>query len=178
MAISDRVTVLSKGRIEQIGTPAEIYGEPETPFVAEFIGTMNRLEAEVLDDAHIRATGHDGLPRLEVEAAKGHAPGEKVMVLVRPESIELSPLTGDASAPEGSLSGVVVSHAFLGPISRIKVGKDGHEITADLPSRAALSLELGDRVAVRFDPQSPRLLSLKGDTAPKTSMQPQPTPPR
>jgi putative spermidine/putrescine transport system ATP-binding protein len=179
MAISDRVTVLSKGRVEQIGTPAEIYGEPETPFVAEFIGTMNRLEAEVIDDAHVRAVGHDGLPRLEVEAAKGHVTGERVMVLVRPESIELSSLTGDEAAPEGFLSGVVVSHAFLGPISRIKVGRDGRELTADLPSRAALSVGLGDRVAVRFDPQSPRILSLKGGATRQESLQrPQPTPPR
>jgi len=49
LSISDRVAVLSKGRIEQIGPPVEIYDAPATPFVAEFIGTMNRLEATVTD---------------------------------------------------------------------------------------------------------------------------------
>ena len=49
LSISDRVAVLSHGRIEQIGTPAEIYGSPATPFVAEFVGTMNRIESTVAD---------------------------------------------------------------------------------------------------------------------------------
>ena len=49
LSISDRVAVLSKGRIEQIGTPAEIYGSPATPFVAQFVGTMNRVESTVSD---------------------------------------------------------------------------------------------------------------------------------
>ena len=51
LSISDRVAVLTQGRIEQIGAPAEIYNEPKTPFVAEFIGTMNRLEAHIVDGA-------------------------------------------------------------------------------------------------------------------------------
>src|ERR671938_1034108 len=49
LSISDRVAVMSSGRIEQIGTPSEMYGSPATPFVAEFIGTMNRLESVVVN---------------------------------------------------------------------------------------------------------------------------------
>jgi putative spermidine/putrescine transport system ATP-binding protein len=56
LSISDRVAVLSQGRIEQIGAPAEIYGSPSTPFVAEFVGTMNRLEATVADSQAARST--------------------------------------------------------------------------------------------------------------------------
>ena len=174
LAISDRVAVLSKGRMEQIGTPAEIYGEPNTPFVAEFIGTMNRLPAEVLDATHV---GFGDL-RLEVEAAGEHETGEKVMVLVRPESVELSPLPQKSSAPEGAFDGRITSHAFLGPITRVKVENGGRELTADLPSRAARGLELGDRVAARFDAASPRILPLTGEDAErlKSLQHPQPAP--
>ena len=57
LSISDRVAVLSHGRIEQIGSPADIYHAPGTPFVAEFIGTMNRLEATVADSGHVQVGG-------------------------------------------------------------------------------------------------------------------------
>ena len=68
LSISDRVAVLYSGRIEQIGSPAEMYGSPATPFVAEFIGTMNRLEATVVDAAVgrgrlRRASGSRSTPR-------------------------------------------------------------------------------------------------------------------
>ena len=60
LSISDRIAVLSQGRIEQIGGPSEIYGAPTTPFVAEFVGTMNRLEATVLDGER-GEVDHDGV---------------------------------------------------------------------------------------------------------------------
>ena len=52
LSVSDRVAVMYGGRIEQVGTPSEMYGSPSTPFVAEFIGTMNRLQATVVDGAN------------------------------------------------------------------------------------------------------------------------------
>ena len=88
LSISDRVAVLSAGRIEQIGTPTEMYTAPATPFVAEFIGTMNRLEATVVDGS----TGqidHSGV-RLQVGEARGRANGDRVLVLIRPEALELT----------------------------------------------------------------------------------------
>ena len=57
LSISDRVAVMWNGKIEQIGSPAEMYGNPATPFVAEFIGTMNRLAATVADDGAIDYEG-------------------------------------------------------------------------------------------------------------------------
>ena len=79
-----------------MGTPAEMYTAPATPFVAEFIGTMNRLEATVLDGT----TGeveHSGL-RLRVDAARGRRNGERVLVLIRPESLELEARTDGVRA--------------------------------------------------------------------------------
>ena len=87
LSISDRVAVLSKGRIEQVGTPAEIYGSPATPFVAQFVGTMNRVESIVslTQPGKVMADG----AQLDVEAARGRRPGERVLLLVRPETVEL-----------------------------------------------------------------------------------------
>ena len=114
LSISDRVAVLSQGRIEQIGAPAEIYGSPSTPFVAEFVGTMNRLEATVAD-SQAGEVDYGGV-RLAVDAVRGHSAGERVLVLVRPETVELGP------ASNGSpLTGEVISHTFLGPVTRLKV---------------------------------------------------------
>ena len=72
LAISDHVAVMYRGRIEQMGTPAQMYGAPATPFVAEFIGTMNRLESKVLDggDRHGAARRHAARPRC---GARSHA---------------------------------------------------------------------------------------------------------
>ncbi len=157
LALSDRVAVLSKGRIEQIGTPAEIYGEPHTAFVAEFIGTMNRLRAKVVGPEHVEHKGR----RLKVEDAREHEVGSGIMVLVRPESVELSALDTDAN--EGALEGRIVSHSFLGPVTRLKVANSSGEITADLRSREARYLKVGDNVSARFDAASARTLPLDGE---------------
>ena len=159
LAISDRVAVLSAGRMEQIGTPAEIYGEPKTPFVAEFVGTMNRLEAQVVEGGLVEHHGR----RYEVDAARGHRAGEKVLVLIRPESLELSELSPDSPVPEGTFEGRVISHSFLGPVTRVKVDSGDAELTADLQSRVARTLRIGARVTARFDSGSPQVLTLAGD---------------
>ena len=77
LSISDRVAVMYGGKIEQVGAPAEMYGNPATPFVAEFIGTMNRLVATVADDG---AIDYNGLA-LRVDAARGLPRGERVLCL-------------------------------------------------------------------------------------------------
>jgi putative spermidine/putrescine transport system ATP-binding protein len=153
LSISDRVAVLSQGRIEQIGAPAEIYGSPSTPFVAEFVGTMNRLEATVADPQS-GEVDYGGV-RLAVDAVRGHSAGERVLVLVRPETVELGPAANGAS-----LIGEVISHTFLGPVTRLKVTLDQGEMTADVSASRADSYPVGTRVAVGFPSGSARLLRL------------------
>ena len=161
LAISDRVAVLSAGLMEQIGTPAEIYGEPRTPFVAEFVGTMNRLEAQVVD-SEAGLVEHHGR-RYEVDATQDLQAGERVMVLIRPESLELSELSPDSPVPEGVFEGRVISHSFLGPVTRVKIDSGGIELTVDLQSLAARALRIGARVTARFDSGSPQVLALTED---------------
>ena len=156
LALSDRVAVLSKGRLEQVGTPPEIYGEPQTPFVAEFIGTINRLEATVIGPGLVE---HEGR-RMQVGAAENRRAGDKVLVLVRPESVELSgpgESDGDGRRAEGTLDGRIVGRSFMGPVTRVRISSGADAITADLQSRDAHSLAIGDRVSAHFDPASARV---------------------
>jgi len=154
LSISDRVAVLSKGRIEQIASPAEIYGAPGTPFVAEFVGTMNRISATVADtergEVDVTGTG------VAVEAARGRRRGEAVLLLVRPETVEL-----EAAAADGDgLTGEVLSHTFLGSVTRLHVTIGAVEWSADLSTERASALPVGARVRLSFPAASAQLLSL------------------
>ena len=158
LSVSDRVVVLSQGRIEQVGTPAEIYGEPQTVFVAQFVATMNRFAAKV-------AGGTRGLVQLNgallrANAADEFSAGEDVLLLIRPESIELDRLDDGAAVPDGGLEGKVRSHTFLGPVTRLSVESAIGEIIVDIASARALALAEGTRVVMVWDPASPRLISL------------------
>ena len=163
LSISDRVAVMWGGRIEQIGSPAEMYGSPATPFVAEFIGTMNRLASTVVGDGVVEYEGQ----RLAVDAAEGLPNGERVLVLVRPETVSVVAAT-DGDGPEGAFAGEVVSQIFLGSVTRVRIeGSSGKgELTADLPTSRAQELSVGAAVTGTFPSDSGRLLSLAEQPAP------------
>ena len=157
LSVSDRVAVMYGGRIEQMGTPAEMYGAPATPFVAEFIGTMNRLEAKVVDGS----TGeidHAG-SRLTVEAARGRSNGDRVLVLVRPETVELEPSANGAGGAN-RLSGEVVTHTFLGSVTRLRILSGETELIADVPTARVDAFPLGLQVLALIPASGVRLLSL------------------
>ena len=88
LSISDRVAVMYGGKIEQVGAPAEMYGSPATPFVAEFIGTMNRLIATVVNDGSI---DYNGL-QLRVDAARGLPAGSVCSASSGPRRSKSCPL--------------------------------------------------------------------------------------
>ena len=123
LSMSDRIAVMNKGRVEQIGTAAEIYHYPRTEFVAGFIGETNIVEAEVLES-------RDGklLCRLEggVElwiAGSGTTPGSKMLVSLRPEKIHLH-----RQPPEGAeniFRGRITSEVFKGAVDDLTVATDG-----------------------------------------------------
>ena len=160
LSISDRVAVMSAGRIEQIGSPGEMYSAPATPFVAEFIGTMNRLEATILDSGRGEVE-HGGI-RLTVDAARGRPKGERVLVLVRPESVELTNAGGPGITVDGNnaLAGEVLTHTFLGPVTRLKVIGPAADLIVDVPSSRVDSLPVGLPVVARVPSAGVRLLSL------------------
>jgi putative spermidine/putrescine transport system ATP-binding protein len=163
LSVSDRVAVMSSGRIEQIGTPSEMYGAPATPFVAEFIGTMNRLESVVVDGE--RGEVEHGGTRLTVDAARGRPRGERVLVLVRPELLELEPSTNGVGG-DNSLAGEVITHTFLGSVTRVKVLGREAELIADVATARVDSLPVGLQVNALVPVAGTRLLSLSDQLAP------------
>jgi putative spermidine/putrescine transport system ATP-binding protein len=156
LSVSDRVAVMYGGKIEQVGAPAEMYGSPATPFVAEFIGTMNRLVATVGDDG---AIDYGGLS-LRVDAARGLPRGERVLCLVRPETVVI--VLADGTTPQSAVTGEIISNTFLGSTSRVRVADESLErtLTADISTAQAAPLSVGTKVVASFPPDSPRLLSL------------------
>ena len=156
LSISDRVAVMSAGVLEQVGRPAEIYRDPRTTFVAEFVGTMNRLEGKVADAGSVLVG--DGAVRLAVATSDGHTPGEKVLVLIRPESVTLTEAIGGQPGPE-ALVGRVLTHTFLGPVTRLGLDSDLGPLVVDVASMQALSLATGTRVGLVIDPGGIHLLS-------------------
>jgi len=135
LSVADRVGVLRAGRLEQVASPDELYERPATAFVAEFVGTMNRLPA-VLRDGEVQLLG---VRRPLAGAGPVDGP---VVALVRPESLLV---TAD---PAGA--GRVVTRTFSGASTRVLVAlPDGVEVRVDLPSAASGDLTPGAAVTVR-----------------------------
>jgi spermidine/putrescine transport system ATP-binding protein len=93
LAMSDRIAVMNGGRVEQIGSPREIYDNPQTPFVADFIGSLNALELVVAEIVGNLAVGRygDG-ERIVVAAGTGIRAGDAIRVSVRPERVRIDPV--------------------------------------------------------------------------------------
>ena len=171
LSISDHVAVMYGGRIEQMGAPAEMYSAPATPFVAEFIGTMNRLEATVVDGAS-GSVEHGGVT-FAVDAARGRARGDRVLILVRPETVDLSPANGDG--PPNMLTGEILTHTFLGPVTRLRVVGPTTALIADVSTAKAATLPVGMRVVAALPSEGARLLELKdGQPLPEITEEPGP----
>ena len=103
LTMSDRVVVMDKGKIQQVGTPQDIYNEPQNAFVADFIGESNIVDGVMLKDYYVEFSGakFDCLD-------KGFKENENVDVVVRPEDVDIVPFD------KGMLKGVVTSVSFLG----------------------------------------------------------------
>jgi putative spermidine/putrescine transport system ATP-binding protein len=158
LAISDHVAVMYGGVIEQMGTPSEMYTSPKTPFVAEFIGTMNRLEAQVVDGA-AGEVEHAGT-RLRIEAARGRASGQRVLILIRPEALELTAAGNGAAADGNALEAEVLTQTFLGPVTRLKMTGG---LIADMSTARASALPVGANVVAHVPTEGVQLLTLAED---------------
>ncbi|MHB1510667.1 MAG: ABC transporter ATP-binding protein [Acidimicrobiales bacterium] len=158
LSVSDRVAVMSNGRVEQIGTPAEIYGRPKTAFVAAFVGTMNQLEATVVS-ASDKTVSCMGFNMTVHESRFDYGVGETLKVFVRPENLRLQPLpNGDAPAA-GSFAGRTTSFTFLGPVTRVGLSTDLGSMIADVSSALALNLTPDAPVAIELLPGSVHTLT-------------------
>ena len=153
LTMSDRIAVMSRGEIQQIGTPHEIYERPINRFVADFIGNSNFLEAEVtaLDGSIARCDAGNGLA-LDAESVVKHTVGDKVTLAVRPEKITLG---------QGDIKGVIREAVYLGTDTSYEV-ELGSGISLSVRDQIGIAgeahFEVGETVGVDIPAAAVRML--------------------
>ena len=138
LAVADRVAVMKDGRIEQIGTPEQLYTAPATPFVADFVGLSNRVLAEVKGGKLI-------VHGTTLELLGDPIPDGPATALVRPEDVELV----EGGAAKDGLGATVVASSFLGSIRRTRV-RLADDSLLSIQHAVSLRPQPGDAVRVRF----------------------------
>jgi spermidine/putrescine transport system ATP-binding protein len=169
LTMSDRMAVMRRGRLEQVGTPEDIYDSPESAFVARFIGSANLIPVVVEATTGGRATLL--LPGgVRGDVATGHASfaaGEAALLMVRPERLEIGP-----SAPAPGLQGLPVTCTdlvFQGPVRRcaLRDSAGGELIDYLEASQLQPGVKPGAALWVSWHPDAARLLRPDGSAAPE-----------
>jgi len=147
LSISDRIVVMKRGRIVEIGKPAEIYLSPKTIFAENFVGETNLVEGTIMEADRESCTVVVGGQRIRMPNY-GRKVGQRVVVSVRPEFIALRP----PSRSQGAWKGKVKHENFLGALNRYVVEVEGGiELVVHMPNARELrEFRAGDEVAVRL----------------------------
>jgi putative spermidine/putrescine transport system ATP-binding protein len=150
LSMADRVGVMRDGRLEQVDTPSELYARPATAFVAEFVGTMNRVPGEYLGNDQVAVLG-------ATVPVHGERPADlagDVDVLVRPEALTVELVDGG--------NGIVTDRTFLGSLTRVSVLLSGDvTVKVDKTSTAATEFVPGSSVQVGVPAGEPVLVAAR-----------------
>lgn len=134
LSLSDRIVVMNVGEMEQVGTPFETYNFPKTRFVANFVGSLNTADAEVLDPA-AGLLSVDGV-RFSSSDIKGHKKGDKVKIAIRPERFSFL----SEEKKENIVDCTIENITFLGSVVRIRVKIGNSKFDMDTFNRPSLEL--------------------------------------
>ena len=165
LIMSDRVAVMDKGRLQQVGPPHDIYEAPATSFIADFIGESNLLAGTV-------EAGSNGVLRVRLERGRtievasrpdlqAHV-GQRVRVMVRPERfVDLA--GGGTSAALNRIDGVVAESAYIGVSDKLRISTpEGLEVLVRLPSGpSSRRYGLGEAIAAGFHAADARLIEVE-----------------
>ncbi len=135
LSISDRVAVMYEGKLEQVGTPFEIYNFPQTAFVASFVGTLNTFSAEVVDPAK-KLLQVDGVKLEAAEGLDGRKKGDKVTIAIRPERLNFASVEKKANMLDCTIENIT----FLGSIVRIQLSIGSNKFYMDTFNNPFLEL--------------------------------------
>jgi iron(III) transport system ATP-binding protein len=152
LSMADRIAVMRRGRVVQVGTPRELYTRPESAFVAEFIGGTNLLPGRLEETGDLFLVKTDaGIVRAQ-NGAKGGMRGQPVLCSVRPESVHLRPVEGAPPAFMNQLTGEVQSIMYRGDSEEycLRLG-GGILLRAVQHDQAMRKAQVGDQVTVHFD---------------------------
>ncbi len=145
LSMADRIAVMSQGKLEQIGTPDAIFDQPETEFVARFIGNGNFFDATVLQPHRVQI---EGLGQLHL--ADALTPGSRVRLLIRPHRLRCVP--SGAPLPLNAFSGRVTQRVYRGQHHTLSVQVGPHQLLADLPTQAGITPAQGDSLMLTVAP--------------------------
>jgi ABC-type Fe3+/spermidine/putrescine transport system ATPase subunit len=158
LSLSDRIAVMNHGRIEQSGTPRQVYERPATPFVRDFLGRTLILKGRTVGPPSgtllCVQLGPTSAPMLTT-LADGHqlAEGTDVCVCIRPEDVEVLPLTPDTHTAQNDMIATVESTAFVGDHLECRVRTtDGETLSLSVPR--SISVTDGTRVRLRVAPSA------------------------
>jgi spermidine/putrescine transport system ATP-binding protein len=159
MSMSDRVVVMNDGRIEQSGSPVEIYRRPRSPFVARFLGMSNVVEATVTAaaDGWIELSG-TGLPLRVPSPARAPLAGQRVTAVIRPDSFEISRADGETA--HGGLTGEIADVRFVGSVVHYRVAAAGHDW--QVSARAGSAEILSEGTSVRLTWRADEVIVMAG----------------
>ena len=156
LSVADRIVVMNHGVIEQVGTPLEVYREPATPFVANFVGRVNVVPAVRGDGGRLRI----GATEFQGNGLAGHGrAGESVTVYLRPEDVLARPIApGEPNVFEADIESI----EFLGSYCLVTVGgpslaEHRLEVVLSLNFLAEQRLEVGSRLALKLPPERLRV---------------------
>ena len=165
-SMSDRVAVMNRGLLEHVGSPTDVYSQPRTLFVADFVGASNGLKGTV-----VQQRGADtytiNIPTIndavEVIGVAGLTEGDQVVALLRPEDAELQPPTPGRVC----VSGVIQESSYYGPqVTYTLILTDGDELRVTCkPDTRTGPLPLGETVTAGWDPTDVWLLPADKDAA-------------
>lgn len=170
LVMSDHVAVMNQGRFEQIGTPQELYYQPDTAFVAGFVGEANRWHGRVesQDKDGVKVTTADGVGLLATPAGETPlVPGGEVDIFVRPESVVIATDADRVSSMDNRITGDLVSILFNGANSRalIRDHQTGGELDVALPQTGEFShLVRGEEVHLGWGMAQAKAFAATGGT--------------
>jgi len=154
LTMSDRIAVMTQGRVDQIGSPTEIYSSPATTFVAGFIGTANLLPVKVVSQSGQQVTVDSRLgTQFQVPSGgRSYSPGSDATIMIRPERLVPSGAPLHGGAPAGTMECTITSLVFQGPVVRcqVKTGT-GADLVANLgPEDDPASLSVGSSITMTW----------------------------
>jgi iron(III) transport system ATP-binding protein len=157
LALADRVAVLNGGRLEQIGTPEEVYERPASRFVATFMGHSNLLSGVLTEDGRV-SLDHGSAEPLTIAHTGNARPGTRVQISIRPHVIDLFP----ADARNGQTNvviGQIVAHSYIGDRREYRVALEHGETWLRVHAGPRALYPVGDWVCLRLDPDECYLIA-------------------
>lgn len=161
MTVAHRIGVMNRGKLVQVGAPAEVYEQPNSRWVAEFVGDVNLIDGVVTALGADGAVVETGLGTFRAPAGPAAKPGARVSLALRPEKLRIA--TAPPAGGENRVAGRVIDIAYLGDISVYKVRlDDGASMKASVANATRLverAIGWDDRVWLSWTPDAAVVLS-------------------